>query len=60
MGIKTLNYAFAQQDFEKPSYLASNSQSLQKPIEGVYPYWRFSQSKTAVAKLNFVLYIRGL
>jgi len=27
----------------KPSYLEPNSRSMQKPIEGVYPYWRFSQ-----------------
>jgi hypothetical protein len=41
-----------------PSYLPPNSRSLQKPIDGVYPYWRFSQPKTATAKPKFNLFKR--
>jgi len=45
MGIKTLNYAFAQQDFEKPVYLAPNSQSLQKTYRGAIRNGAFHNQK---------------
>jgi len=40
-----LGYSVYAQLTSKPPYLEPNSESLQKPVEGVYPYWRFSQPK---------------
>jgi hypothetical protein len=34
----------------EPSYLKPNSESMQKTIEGVYPYWLFSQPKNIGGK----------
>jgi hypothetical protein len=48
-------YSATAQRTGNPAYLEPISGSLQKPIEGVYPYWRFSQPKTKPAILKFNL-----
>jgi hypothetical protein len=53
-----MGYSETAQYIGTRSYLEPNSGSLQKTIEGVYPYWSFSQPKTATAKPKFSLFKR--
>jgi hypothetical protein len=56
--VRHVSSAIQSAPHRNSAYLEPNSQSMQKPVEGVYPHWRFFQPLTPKPKLN--LFIEGV